>query len=118
MNHVWPLEKTVFCVADGMGGGSEGATASRIVCEEVEKAVANAQNLVERMRSVVTAICHVGDSRIYRVRRGTATLLTHDHTIGGQLSDYVLALMDGQPIPEVLSLRCAFKPGDTFPVRG
>ena len=116
--------KTVFCVADGMGGGSEGATASRIVCEEVEKAVANAQNLVERMRSVVTAIdaanrriqsyaeergfktmgstlaallvdsnnsrraaiCHVGDSRIYRVRRGTATLLTHDHTIGGQLS--------------------------------
>ena len=120
--------KTVFCVADGMGGGSEGATASRIVCEEVEKTVANTQGLVERMRAVVTAIdvangrirsyaaekgfrlmgstlaallvdpedgrcaaiCHVGDSRIYRVRQGAVTLLTHDHTIGGQLSAFAL----------------------------
>ena len=37
---------------------------------------------------------------------------------GKQLSDYVLALMEGRAVPEVLSLRCAFKPGDTFPVRG
>ena len=33
------------------------------------------------------AICHVGDSRIYRIRRQKAELLTHDHTIGGQLGD-------------------------------
>ena len=116
--------KTVFCVADGMGGGSEGATASRFVCEEIGKAVA-AKTLAERMEAVESAIvaandricayakernfkqmgstvavllvdpsdvrraaiCHVGDSRIYRIRRRTAALLTHDHTIGGQLGD-------------------------------
>ena len=117
--------KTVFCVADGMGGGSEGATASRFVCEEIGKAVA-AKTLAERMEAVEAAvvaandrirayakerdfkqmgstvavllvdpsdvrraaICHIGDSRIYRVRRGSAELLTHDHTIGGQLSAF------------------------------
>ena len=116
--------KTVFCVADGMGGGSEGATASRFVCEELAKAV-GAKTLAERMEEVEAAIvavngrirayarerdfkqmgstvavllldpsnsrraaiCHVGDSRIYRIRNRTAELLTHDHTIGGQLGD-------------------------------
>lgn len=116
--------KTVFCVADGMGGGSEGATASRFVCERLDK-VAEASTLVGRMEAldgaiqaandrireyarergfsqmgstVVAllvdpadsrrgAICHVGDSRVYRVRRGSAELLTRDHTIGNQLSE-------------------------------
>ena len=119
--------KTVFCVADGMGGGSEGATASRFVCEEIAKAVVGEQDLVARMRAVDAAIaeanrrvrayaaergfkqmgstlvallvdpedgrraavCHVGDSRVYRVRHGSAELLTNDHTIGGQLSAFV-----------------------------
>ena len=116
--------KTLFCVADGMGGGSEGATASRFVCEEIARAAesadmplrmkavdesiatANARILAyargkgfKQMGSTVAvllldptrpgraAICHVGDSRIYRVRRGCAELLTKDHTIGGQLSE-------------------------------
>lgn len=116
--------KTVFCVADGMGGGAEGATASRFVCEEIEKTV-TAKTLAERMEAVEAAvaaandrirayvrerdfkqmgstvavllldpsagrraaICHVGDSRIYRIRRRAAELLTHDHTIGGQLGE-------------------------------
>ena len=118
--------KAVFCVADGMGGGAEGGTASRFVCEEVEKAVASATDFAARVRAVDAAIgaanarilayaeekrfrqmgstlavllidpedgcraaiCHIGDSRIYRVRRGSAELLTHDHTIGGQLSAF------------------------------
>ena len=117
--------KTIFCVADGMGGGSEGATASRFVCEEIAK-VAETARLAARMKAVDAAIvsanarilayarekgfkqmgstvavllldpndvrraaiCHVGDSRIYRVRHGSAELLTKDHTIGGQLSAF------------------------------
>ena len=116
--------RTVFCVADGMGGGSEGATASRFVCEEIAKtagagtfserleaaeaAIAAANDRIrayakergfKQMGSTVAvllldpsdkrraAICHVGDSCIYRIRRRKAELLTHDHTIGGQLGD-------------------------------
>ena len=116
--------KTVFCVADGMGGGSEGATASRFVCEEISKvvdrgmfskrlkaaaaAIAAANDRIrayakdrdfKQMGSTAAvllldppdnrraAICNVGDSRIYRIRSRKAELLTHDHTIGGQLGD-------------------------------
>ena len=118
------LTKTVFCVADGMGGGSEGATASRFVCEEIAK-VADAGPFSERLKAAESAIvaandrirayakerefkqmgstvavllldpsdsrraaiCHVGDSRIYRIRRENVDLLTHDHTIGGELGE-------------------------------
>lgn len=117
--------QTVFCVADGMGGGAEGATASRIVCEELAKTT-SATSLVARMEAVNAAIraangrilayakersfaqmgstvvvllfdpadsrrgavCHIGDSRIYRVRRGRAEPLTKDHTVGEQLSEF------------------------------
>ena len=116
--------KSVFCVADGMGGGSEGATASRFVCDEIAK-ITDAETFSERLKAADAAvaaandrirayakerdfkqmgstaavllldpsdsrraaICHVGDSRIYRIRRRKAELLTHDHTIGGQLGD-------------------------------
>ena len=116
--------KSVFCVADGMGGGSEGATASRFVCEEIAK-VADRGMFSERLKAAAAAIaaandrirayagerdfkqmgstmavllldssdnrraaiCHVGDSRIYRIRRRRADLLTNDHTVGGQLGD-------------------------------
>lgn len=33
----------------------------------------------------VGVICHVGDSRIYRVRAGSLELLTHDHTVAGEI---------------------------------
>lgn len=32
------------------------------------------------------AVCHAGDSRIYRFREGALTALTKDHTVGGELS--------------------------------
>ena len=116
--------KTLFAVADGMGGGSAGARASEIVCEELDKTgpcgllvrasgveasvrAANDRILAyarekgfKQMGSTVAAlvvepenvrravVLHVGDSRVYRVRRGSAELLTHDHTIGGQLSAF------------------------------
>lgn len=32
------------------------------------------------------AVCHVGDSRVYRVRGKSAALLTRDHTVGCELS--------------------------------
>ena len=33
------------------------------------------------------AICHIGDSRIYRLRDGLLTALTKDHTVGAELSE-------------------------------
>ena len=113
-------DETVFCVADGMGGGSDGALASVIVCEEVkaavnrgsrekvliDRAVAAADCRIQRHAKangfsqmgstvailmlnstdkMVANICHIGDSRIYRIRDGRADPLTDDHTLCNQL---------------------------------
>ena len=37
-------------------------------------------------RGAVGTICHIGDSRVYRLRSGELALLTDDHTIGGELN--------------------------------
>ena len=115
--------RLVWCVADGMGGGAEGAKASGIVCGRVGRAAEGADGFLARMEAVERAIvgsnaeifgyaqsrgyrqmgstvavlliddrdmgrgalCYIGDSRIYRIRRGMVKSLTRDHTVGVEL---------------------------------
>ena len=45
-------------------------------------------------KSGLGVICHVGDSRIYRVRRESLELLTHDHTVAGEIGRRSSCLSD------------------------
>ena len=117
----------VFGVADGMGGGAEGAKASATVCHELKMMTHVAGDTFEQRVSAVrasivdanaaiyayatergfsqmgstaavivfdpnnasrAAVMHIGDSRIYRIRRGLVSLLTRDHSVGRELSDF------------------------------
>lgn len=116
------VERGLFCVADGMGGGDGGALASRIICDELRKAASGFLRFGTRKAKIESAlsaanesvrsyaakqgfdhmgstaailsierggvgmICHIGDSRVYRLRSDGLTLLTDDHTIGGELN--------------------------------
>ena len=127
----------VYCVADGMGGGEEGAKASEMVCAEVYRAVSNAtggffakmqavDDGLQAANSVVynyaksrsyrqmgstaaiivfdspgsghAAICHVGDSRVYRIRDGLATPLTRDHTVAVEYKALIFKNGNQEPI--------------------
>jgi len=128
-DHVYAdAEARIFCVADGMGGGAEGARASGIVCRHVraaklgaamrplddvrasvDAAIAAAHAEIrtysrergfEQMGSTAAivvfdgfdlkhaAVCHVGDSRVYRIRRGMVEALTRDHTVGSACAEF------------------------------
>ncbi|MBR2838122.1 MAG: serine/threonine-protein phosphatase [Kiritimatiellae bacterium] len=117
----------VFCVADGMGGGAEGAKASATVCHEVklmtniagatfsERVSAVRASIVDANAAIYAyakergfakmgstavvmvfdqndpshaSIINVGDSRVYRIRSGLVSLLTRDHSVGRELSDF------------------------------
>ena len=117
-------EEFFLAVADGMGGGADGALASAWICEEFTKllelppvsfrerlaktgaALTDANTrirayikergikmmgstaallMADPSRPARGAIAHVGDSRIYRWRKGGGTLLTRDHTVGDEL---------------------------------
>ena len=117
-------EEFFLAVADGMGGGADGALASAWICEEFAKflelqpgsfrerltkagaALADANTrirayikergikmmgstaallMADPLRPTRGAIAHVGDSRIYRWRKGIGKLLTRDHTVGDEL---------------------------------
>lgn len=117
-------EEFFLAVADGMGGGADGALASAWIKEELAKLLeqpkasfrdrvsrtgvaleaANARIrahmkehgiammgstaavlLADPSRPARGVIAHVGDSRIYRWRKGAGSLLTRDHTVGDEL---------------------------------
>ena len=117
-------EEFFLAVADGMGGGADGALASSWVCEEltgllatpfdgfrarVKGAGAALEAANARVRAYMKergikmmgstaavlladpahpsrgVIAHVGDSRIYRWRKGKGIQLTRDHTVGDEL---------------------------------
>lgn len=117
----------VFGVADGMGGGAEGAKASATVCHELKMMTHVAGDTFEQRVAAVRAslvdanaaihayatergfkqmgstaavmvfdpedgsrasVMHVGDSRVYRIRGGLVSLLTRDHSVGRELSEF------------------------------
>ena len=117
-------EDFFLAVADGMGGGADGALASSWVCEALTGLLATpSEGFRERVKGAGVAleaanarireymkergikmmgstaavlladparpsrgvIAHVGDSRIYRWRKGKGIQLTRDHTVGDEL---------------------------------
>ena len=117
-------EEFFLAVADGMGGGADGALASSWVCEALTGLLATpSEGFRERVKGTGAAleaanarvreymkergikmmgstaavlladparpsrgvIAHVGDSRIYRWRKGKCIQLTRDHTVGDEL---------------------------------
>ena len=151
-DHVLVLpEQGVFCVADGMGGGAEGAKASDVVCrelkmilhvaeEEFNARVSAAQNaLVDanyeifsyaqergfaQMGSTAAVLVfdpadrtramtiHVGDSRVYRIRRGLVELLTRDHRVPG--GNTLTRAVGGAPTVRCDLRQVDVRPGDRF----
>lgn len=75
-----------LCVADGMGGGSDGSLASQWACEAMEKAVADVGNeLVEREPAIAAAFEEVNARiRTYAKEHGYKTMGT---TMVGLVAD-------------------------------
>ena len=91
-------EMNVFAVADGMGGGSEGGLASRMVCEDLARAV-RASAYMRRIGEIAEAVS-AANARIFEYARkrgfrqmgSTVALLAVDYTgfergVGGYIGD-------------------------------
>lgn len=113
-----------FVVADGMGGLPHGGVAAEAASQSLTSALShigeatapdvlrNANDAVaaagravgtERLGTTVAALVvrsnhvvalNVGDSRIYRCRRGTLELLTHDHSVRNEMLAAGISLDD------------------------
>lgn len=103
-------EDGLFVVADGAGGEGKGDRAGRMLQESLSAGFHGEEALAEANRRVFQAlqddgalkgmgltaalvtvsgrqftIAHVGEVRVYRLRRGSVEVLTEDHTLAGQL---------------------------------
>ena len=82
----------IYCVADGMGGGAEGARASAIVCEEVYRAaskvdgdfVAQMELIELGLQEANSKIYNYAKARDYRQMGSTAAVLAFDAPESGR----------------------------------
>lgn len=124
-NGLMDLERGLFAVADGVGGGQLGEEASASVCLVLERSTQQGQPLIQgilnahealrettrneggRQYSATTIaalqlkgeeanICWVGDSRVYLVRDGRLLQMTEDHALEGE--QHVLTQAVGAPL--------------------
>ena len=100
-------------VVEGLAGLDDGrpsceALATRIeLADQTIRDLAAAAPRLQRMATTVTAaavlpggtdlaVAHVGDSRLYRMRRGSLERLTEDHTLGAELARLDRGETDGR----------------------
>ena len=82
----------LYCVADGMGGGAEGARASAIVCEEIYRAASKADgDFLLQMERIELGLQEANDkiynyakARDYRQMGSTVAVLTFDSPKSGR----------------------------------
>ncbi len=84
-DHVFVGGRTVFCVADGMGGGEGGAKASEIVCDAVAKSYSRSAAFADSVGSADDAVRRAdrevrdyASGRGYRQMGSTAAVLVLD----------------------------------------
>jgi protein phosphatase len=123
----------LFVIADGMGRHAAGEVASQLCVEAIGEAFRSGDfgpprdpPLPKRAVSAYFSannqrvyIAHVGDSRCYRLRGGTLTQLTHDHTLGaagiqGKTATILSRAIGVEPSVEVDVQVESPRPGDVY----
>ena len=138
-----PDNSVVFVVADGMGGYSDGATASKVVSEAISFAndalmLKRMAMAAQKMGCVITVLfvtggsaylTWLGDSRIYMYRDGQEVYRTEDHSVVNELakiktlraSSYekyssivTKSIMGEDPVDVAPVRKIEIEPGDVF----